>query len=284
MKKIIALLLCTLPLLATAQEQEYSMGVYELGENKETYIFADTARIRQSPSLQAAVLDSLFAGDALTLLRRTDTITNGSGKKAPWYEVRYEKDGKSRQGYIWGGLLSFRALRRGAVKFVYGIYHISTDSVRDQFDIYTTDNAHVGIKVLKDGKIVARDSYTVGTESLMDTEAGFQDAKGLKQVETVLRTVFSGAACAVPTFTHYHCWNGTQLIALPVITDVSDAGVFYHDETYIFPADKGGQPGKIIFKEITEETADDSPKAKPKVKKSSKVYQWDGKKLVKVGR
>jgi hypothetical protein len=276
-------LLCLLPLFAAAQEQEYAIPVYEFAEKTETYVFADTAKIRLQPSLEAGVQDTLFTGDAITILRPTNELTNGSGKLARWYEVRYTKEGYTRQGFIWGGLLSLKAMRRGAVKFVYGINSISEDSVKAGQEVYVQTLAKVGVKAVKEGKVIAREKYAIGGESLQFTEAGIVNAAGLKNVECIVRTFFSGAACGVPSPAQYYLWNGTQFIALPSIYDVADAGVFYHEEKYIFPSDKGGQPGKILFKEVTEETDEDKPDAKPKLKKSSKVYRWDGKRLVKAG-
>ncbi len=58
----------------------------------------------------------------------------------------------------------------------------------------------------------------------------------------------SGEACGVATYDQYAFFKDKNLIVIPQLMNVADAGVFYHSEEYVFPNDKGGIPGAFILK------------------------------------
>ncbi|WP_315823620.1 SH3 domain-containing protein [Paraflavitalea speifideaquila] len=98
-----------------------SWTIYNGQDSIDRYIFADTAYIRNSPDTKQPAIDTLLAGDNITVI---GTITNAftiRGIKGPWLKISYTKNGEVKNGYIWQGLVSCQPLRRGDLKFVYGI-------------------------------------------------------------------------------------------------------------------------------------------------------------------
>jgi Bacterial SH3 domain len=277
MKRIlVGMLLAVLCSLTTVAQDGPLSGIilYDFGEKTSTYIYADTARVRMEPSLQATVLDTLLTGDELTIVRKTDVELMGSGKTANWFSVQYIKNGTKKNGYIWGGLLSLKSMRRGNLKFVYGINTIvADDTIKYESDVYINQSAYAGLKVVQNNKVISRIQYKIGRESAVFTYAGMSDGKKLRNIEYIIRLGFSGEACGIPAYDNYFLWNGKALIPMPQISSSADAGAYAHSEHYIFPSDKGGKPGKVLFK---EETMEEEEGKKPKISRKTKVYNWNG--------
>ncbi|MGE8512468.1 MAG: SH3 domain-containing protein, partial [Chryseobacterium culicis] len=71
----------------------------------------------------------------------------------------------------------------------------------------------------------------------------------------------------------YVLFKDKKLITLPQLTNVGDAGAFYHSEEYVFPNDKGGIPNAFILK-VEDMEVDE--KDREKKKSASKTYLWNG--------
>ena len=108
--------------------------------------------------------------------------------------------------------------------------------------------------------------------------------KGLSGIKSVIKAENAGEACGIPTSTQYLLWNGKNFFPLDLLTNVGDAGIFYHSEEYIFPSDKGGVKSKIIMKmEEAEFDEDDNEKETPiNQKTDEKTFIWDGKTLSQI--
>jgi len=138
----------------------------------------------------------------------------------------------------------------------------------------------------EDGRLL--DEKTLKMES---SETSVSNGKllgdmGLSQVQDIVRINFGGEACGIPNNYYYFAWTGSKFLSLPGKMEVGDAGVYYHGETFIFPKETGGQPGKII--KLSEEGEADEEKVDKegnpifKVKKTREVYTWDGSRAVLV--
>jgi hypothetical protein len=101
---------------------------------------------------------------------------------------------------------------------------------------------------------------------------------GLAGLQAIYRIGFFGEACAVPTDHHYVGWTGKDFINLPGKSNVSDAGVLYHEEKLLFPSEHRLGPSLIIKDIIDGEVIDpDQKELKYKESKKRVKYIWDGK-------
>ena len=252
------------------------------GDTTERYIFADTAFIRISPDTKQAPADTLFAGDNITVTGITPNALTIRGLKGPWLKIQYAKNGVAKNGYVWQGLVSFGLLRRGDIKFVVGLER-KIDSVSGSGkDKYTRTYFLGKLKVVQQGAVQTKAAFLTDD----DESANFFDAKimsgmGLTNVQHMIDLTFLGAACAIPTHDYYFAFTKSgHLVRLPDKFNVSDAGSYYHGETFTFPNEKNGKPNTILWKMIEEEGTEETDKKGEQIykvtDKKSKTYTWDG--------
>lgn len=284
-KHIVALLclflLCCLSLQAQ-EEIRYDYSIYATNNHQvgdTLTVLADTAYIRNKPATTGQKVGQLTAGARVVFLKDDDD-QKISGFIAPWTYVRFLNNGAPMEGYIWKGLLALGSLQRGGQQFLYGLDHVLLS--KDQLPALFAK-----VKVLDAGNTL----LTAKTWPLSSSEAtNFSEGKllgnmGLDSLTGIVRICFSGEACGIPTDHYYFGWTGRELLSLPGKTQLSDAGVFYHTETLLFPSEQGGQVGKIIkLIEDEEATEQTDKKGEPiyKTTHSRESYSWDGRKAVKL--
>ncbi|WP_228446604.1 hypothetical protein [Chryseobacterium sp. 3008163] len=78
MKTFITILFLCIIQLFSAQEEdyEYANGVFQFEENKAQKIFTDFTRIRQSPNVNAQILDSLQTNQQILILKKMKPSLN----------------------------------------------------------------------------------------------------------------------------------------------------------------------------------------------------------------
>jgi len=258
------------------------MRSWMLNNNDTTdrYIFADTALIRIAPDTKQSPIDTLFAGDNITVTGITSNNLTIRGLKGPWLKINYTKNGEPKNGYIWQGLISCMPMRRGNVKFVYGIERRADSLIKK--DNFTIRRFLGRIKVVQDGKVLASRSFiTDDDESANYSNGKIMSGMGLTNVQNIITLEFSGEACGIPTYNYYFAFTkSNQLLRFPDKESVSDAGVFYHVENFTFPNEKNGKPDTILWSSQTEEATEKTDKSGDPVlkvtEKKSAVYTWDG--------
>ena len=275
------ILVCCLSCITVATFAQDDVRTWSLNENDSRYVFADTAYVRISPDTKQAPADTLFAGDDITVSAITDKLLSLKGLSAPWVAVKYKKNGVDKEGFLWQGLISFAPMRRGDTKFVYAIDRrvdstLVHDGVKSVSKIFV-----VKLKVVRAGKLLATSSCRVfDGESANFSEPKVMSGLGLSNVQNIVSLCFNGAACGVPSEYYYFAWmNDARLVPLPDRMTVGDAGVYYHDESFTFPAEKDGQPDVISWNMVEEEETEKVDKnGAPvmKVTKDAAKYTWDG--------
>ncbi|OQP52252.1 hypothetical protein A4D02_23960 [Niastella koreensis] len=249
-------------------------------DTTDRYIFADTALVRVSPDTKQPPIDSLFAGDNIIVTGVTPNSLTIRGIKGPWLKINYTKNGVPKNGYIWQGLVSCAPLRRGNVKFVYGIER-RADSIRKD-DKYKIRRFLVRLKVVQDGRVLATQSFTTFDDESANYSSGkIMSGMGLTNVQNIVTIEFSGDACGISTYDYYFAFTkNNQLIPFPGKENVADAGAYYHSESFTFPNEKNGQPDTVVWNmENAEDTQKTDRKGDPIYKiteKKNTVYTWDG--------
>jgi hypothetical protein len=251
-------------------------------DTTERYIFADTAFIRISPDTKQPSIDTLLAGDNITITGVTPNALTIRGIKGPWLKINYTKNGSPKNGYIWQGLVSCMPLRRGDIKFVYAIER-RVDSIKvSGKERDTIRRFLVTLKVVQDGKVLVKSSVvTPDDESANFSFAKVMSGMGLTSVQNIIVLTFGGEACGIPEYNYYIALTkSNQLVRLPDKMNVADAGVFNHAETFTFPNEKNGKPDMVIWNMITEEGTEKIDKNGDlifkTIEKKTANYMWDG--------
>lgn len=263
-----------------AQEAVYYDSPWNISDSTDKYIFTDTALIRSNPGTNNPPADTLFCGHNVIVLNTADQSLKLKGITAPWVKIAYTKNNIQQQGYVWAGLLSLQPLRRGNTKFIFGIDKYTANKTA-KADDYVQGKYTIILKLLRNDTIVNR--YTFLRDK--DESFSFVDTKlttglGLKNVSYIARLNCSGEACGIPSYSLYFAIVNDKILKLPTLMSVGDADIYFHDETFTFPAEKNGKPNTIIW-DMKEEAATEklNKKGEPVYKKTSKrkLYSWNGK-------
>jgi hypothetical protein len=270
------LLLTAAPAMAQLSGNvEYNLWRVQQGDTMT--VFSDKAYIRQSPSLQASIMDSLTIGSSVIATKLTETELTLRGMTAPWWQVRYTAGGKQKEGYLWLGLLSLGSYKKDTVQLLYGIDKVIAGATKEDDPKYVVvlkalNTAHHVID--KEELIVAGGQFAISAEGKL------LGNMGLDKLTAILRLCFSGEACGIPTDFYYYGWTGSKFLGLPQKSNMFDAGAISHDEVLLFPKEPGGQAGKII-KVIKDEEFGEDGETVVKKTTNREVFVWDGEKAVR---
>lgn len=259
--------------------------IWNLNAADTTYVFGNMANVRTAPDLTATIQDSLLCGTMIIIKEKETKVDAVKGIYAPWVKVQYFIDGKDRDGYLWMGLLPLGNYQEDDLLFLYGIDRIVAKGVEADGYQPPGDWNIKAKAVEKSGRIIDEYEWAIKEPEITVTQGKLLGDMGLENIADILRLQFGGEACGIPTNYFYLGWTGNKFVALPGKTEVGDAGVYYHTETFLFPKEQGGMPGKII--KLTEEgeageQLDKNGDPIFKITKSRTVFKWDGKKAIKL--
>lgn len=257
----------------TAQENEvYADGIFSFEENKTQKIFTDWTRVRLDPGVNAQIVDSLQVNQQVMILKKENAVLKLGERNANWYKISYQKGENTLEGYIWGGNLCVGYRNKNGYDFLFGL---SKTIDRKNKEINEIEKQNIaGIKVLEGNTLIDEVYFDTGrAEELSSAAFNIESNHKLQNVEFTLKAMVSGEACGIASYDQYVLFKGKKLIALPQLTNVGDAGVFYHSEEFIFPNDKGGVPNAFILK-VEDMEVDERDREKKK--HSFRTYLWNG--------
>lgn len=258
--------------LFSAQEEVYANGVFGFEENKTQKIFTDRTRVRQEPKVNSEVIDSLQTNQQILILQKDETILKLGERSSNWYKISYQKGEQTAEGYIWGGNLCVGYRNKNGYDFLFGLS--KTENKKDKQSGENFKQNIASIKVLEGNTLLDEVFFETGMgEELSYGTFNIESNHKLQNVELTLKAMVSGEACGIASYDQYILFRNKKLITLPKLTNIGDADVYYHSESFVFPNDKGGIPNAFIFK--MEEMEKDE-KDREKKKHSSKTYTWDG--------
>ncbi|MEG1591164.1 SH3 domain-containing protein [Chryseobacterium sp.] len=271
---ITVLFLCIIQFFSAQEEDyEYANGVFHFEENKTQKIFTDFTRIRQSPNVNAQILDSLQTNQQILILKQDETILKLGERRANWYKISYQKGDKTSEGYVWGGNLCVGYRTKNGYDFLFGLTKTINKKDKEYTEIVIKQNI-ASIKMVEGNTLIDEVAFDTGSgESLSYGTFNIESNHKLKNVEFTLKAMVSGEACGIASYDQYVLVKDKKMIVLPQLMNVGDADVYYHSEQFVFPNDKGGIPDAFIFK--MEEMEKDE-KEREKKKNASKTYLWNG--------
>ena len=241
-------------------------------------VYADIAYIRDFPSTKSNVIDSLTQGDEIKINSIPYNNSIIRGFEAPWYKIKYSKNGVSKDGYIWLGLVALGNQQQDDIKFIHGILRYEKETS------YSPATYFLEIKALdKQNNTVAKQYYPIQIDGQSYTDNKILGNMGLEGLSSIHRIGFMSEACGVPTDHYYFGFNGSEFITMFKKTAIGDAGIFYHEEKILFPSEHNLAPNLIIKDIESGEVIDEeAEELKYKIKKSREKYIWDGKHVSQV--
>lgn len=267
-----ALFLMTLQLFTAQENEVYADGVFGFEENKPQKIFTDWTRVRSEPGVNTQITDSLQTNQQVMILTKENAILKLGERSANWYKISYQKGENTREGYIWGGNLCVGYRNKNGYDFLFGLSK-TIDRKNKEFNEIEKQNI-AGIKVMEGNILIDEVYFDTGRgEELSSAAFSIESNHKLQNVEFTLKAIVSGEACGIASYDQYVLFKDKKLIVLPQLTNIGDAGAFYHSEEYIFPNDKGGVPNAFILK-VEDMEVDE--REREKKKHSSKTYLWNG--------
>lgn len=258
---------------AQDENSTYELGIFHFEENKTQKIFTQHTRVRLEPNINSEVIDSLQSNNVVLILKKEDITLKLGERSANWYKIAYQNGDKTGEGYVWGGNLCIGYRNKNGYDFLYGISKTISKKDKENGDNYLQNIA--SIKVLENNELVDEVFFDTSLgESLSYGTFTIESNHKLDGVELTLKAMVSGEACGVPSYNQYVLFANKKLVALPQLMNVGDADIYYHDEKFVFPNDKGGMANSFILK--MEEMERDEKTNKEKIKRSSKIYRWNG--------
>lgn len=286
MKNIFIIILLLFQLKTYSQERSSHNYYWNEYDSYEAIIGVKNCYVREKPSINANLIDSLQIGKPIKVVKSTEDELEMKGLKVSWVEIEYQTSlGTTAKGFLWKGFVAVGYHNEGNY-----IYLTTIDRVEKKLESenYQVDNFSITVKILDErNEIIGQKT----TKKAIGDSHYFQNktigSLGLKELKNIYRISFSGEACGVPSFFYYFGWNGKEFIELPEKYEVGDAGVFYHSENFIFPKEVGGKPN-LIIKTIEEAENDDETGDNNTyvfdVTKQTENYKWNGKKAVFVSK
>nr|WP_299073155.1 SH3 domain-containing protein [uncultured Allomuricauda sp.] len=202
----------------------------------QVYLFGNDVKLRATPNTESKVLELLKIGEWVEIIEKTDFSWPYNGFDSPFYKVKYD----TLTGYILGGLLSLERKTMDGTNY---------------FFAYSKDNdVHfLNIRNIKDGQYLEQKIPLDNSNISIKTHSG----KGLPNLDGILLIDYFGEACGVESGGVYLFSYKNQLQKVAEFSQISDAGIFYRYEKFIFPDDDGGIPEKILLKKEQKQYLDE---------------------------
>jgi hypothetical protein len=281
MRKIVVLIYLFSYFISFSQEKSFHNYYWNTDDNYQAIVGVTNCYVRNNPSINAVLLDSLQLGKAIKVIKSTNNDLKIKGINVSWVEIEYtNKAGILSNGYLWKGFLAIGYSKKNEFTYLTVIEKIETTNKED----FISQNFFISAKIL-DSKnfVIAQNTIQKNIGESIYFENKTIGSLGLTNLKDIYRISFNGEACGIPSMYYYFGWNGNKLLLLPEKYSVGDAGAYYHDENFIFPKEKGGKPD-LIIKQIKEgENIDDSGESDEmifKVTEYKEFYKWNGEKAI----
>lgn len=286
MKKILCILTCVAILsIAKAQNDEkptvvaveveaeevYPMSIFSKEIGSTAKIFVDGTNIRNKPSLDGEIIASLPQNTSVKIIADTEVVSNIQERTAKWYEVEFDN---YKKGYVWAANLAVQEIKINNKNLLFGINGTQYEMLNGFSESYLVGE----VKLLVNNELKDQHTFNAGTAANM-SGAVFenQEAVRLKDVSSIVLTSVSGEACGIPTYSQYYFVVNDKLVALPKLTSVADAAIFYESEEFFFPQKGNKMTNQFVLE--TEKAEYINPDAKVLKKNGStitKIFSWDG--------
>ncbi len=253
----------------------YSQDEYILGDFNEIkvgdtrYLLFDKVNLRSLPGTDTKVVEKLSIGSNVKIQSKEEEDTlKLNGITDYWYQVVLLDDaGKetNTKGYLWGGFFAedmFETKNDPGVKFYYGLEKVKHEDWGKFVSFENVMPEQWGkvpvfqLRAVLDGREISKLSFEgIGVVGMVPGGSLIGN-KGLRNVSEIFRFTISDHYCGGYFGDIYVFWDKANLHFAKKLREGFDAPVFKIEEL-IFPNDKGGIPGTVIFYEAAGESDDD---------------------------
>ncbi len=238
MKKYLFPLLMLLTFASQAQTDEHYVDYEDtFEEGSRQRLYGDRVVLRKSPSSEAVAIDTLAIGTEITILNQRPETVTVNGREGHWYEVKYGR----KKGFIAGGLIALTNVEKDGKYFLV---------IRAGSEEYTKVRC----------RVLQPDGTFYGHESDLPTllfSLEVYGNRGIEGVENVVCINLMAEACGVDGGEIYLFSDGTSLKEAMHTAKVVDGGVFWFDETLIFPDEERTYDGAFLYEREFGEPMDE---------------------------
>ena len=255
------LLVFFIGVIASAQENRYVHGAYEFQVGSVEYLFGDNVKLRTAPDTNSEVVQLLAIASPLKILEKTKELTPFNGYDSPWYKV----NANGKEGYVLGGLIALVSQSIDDERY------LAVLKKKDEEQFINT-------------RLVKADApYQELSVKLSGSASGVFRLKtftnrGLPNVANMVQLDLTSEACGVEGGGIYLFNDGSNFFKAFEYSQISDAGVYWYNENYIFPEDENGVPGKFIYEEEIGSYQDEETNW-VEIKKTQRELEWKNGKL-----
>ncbi|RYC51821.1 SH3 domain-containing protein [Flagellimonas olearia] len=210
-----------------SQHNPEQAGFGEFQPGQQVYVFGNEVQLRTAPDTSSDVLQKLKIGEWVKIIEKTPNSWPYNGFESPFYKVKYNE----MTGYILGGLLS---IQRKTLKGTHYYFALSKQG----------NTVFLNIRHVQDGTYWEKKTRLVHTDFKITVlgDKGVPNLDGILFVDYLSNTEDRENG-GIYLFPHNH-----MLTEVVQLSQVSEAGNYYHSENLIFPDDHGGIPDKIFYK------------------------------------
>lgn len=244
-------------LLGNGQKGFHSISSFTSFEPGETYfVFGDDVKMRTGPGIQHQEIKRLRIGDKVKIIESTESFMTYNGINSRWYRIEHQND----NGYMLGGLIALSSLKDSGITILSSLEQQSSFAPK------------LRLRVLKDSNEYNEYVFNViGTHFLLK----LYDAKGLKGVKNLIEVDYISEACGMEGGVSYIYRDENALYPMANLSSMAEAGLFSVAQKFVFPADEGGIPDKIVYIKNKEVVEDETTGWVVKTEER-RLLEWDG--------
>ncbi|MFL1897217.1 SH3 domain-containing protein [Aquimarina sp. 2-A2] len=245
--------------LGFGQDFKYLSENYEFKNGEIAYMFGNDVKLRDLPSIKSDVLSLLKINEKITIIERSNSKMEFDGIESSWYKIK-TKDGI---GYVLGSLISLDRVTYGNLTYLISLK-------KDGSKLF-----------LKTRVLKSEFEFKENVSQLFTGEFSIKATgnKGLENIKSIFEIKYFAESCGVDGGGIYLFYDGNELIKVIDYTQVADADLYWFIEEYIFPNDKGGIKGKIVYKSEIGETKEYETDW-TESKATRRVLKWNGKEIL----
>ena len=245
--KILLVFLCLVNGLMAQENNKYYRAefTFEVGTIVYSYVWLSELKIH--PHKKAKTLSKLALGDRLVV----DSIY-----RKDWNDTNYIKPefikvrNRKMVGYVSTENLAIEKLvdRKSKNCFLFRVLENIDSSKSIQIKMTNSNGSHI----VESRVLLFGDLWSL---SMLPN-------KGLDSLNGIIAIDYAAEACGLENGVSYVGWNEHSLLTIAHLRNQYSAGIFYYNETLVFPADSKGFEGKVLYRsefiEVLDEEIDKS--------------------------
>lgn len=242
-------------------DTRYLSSYFKFTPGSTEHIFANDVKFRKGPDTNSDVIGLLKIGSKIKIIEQSELTQEFDGIEYNWYEI----DFNGKTGYVLGALISMRNLTTADNRNLY-------------FQIKSDDDGRIAIKIRHK---LNETEYKESTFGLIGNEFSIDllNNNGLRNIKNIIAINYLSEACGVEGGVSYIFWDGSNLKHIANLSSISEAGMFYYEEKFVFPNQPEGVENKLVY-EVERGTIEDEATNWVKTYKEKREYVWTGRELV----